>query len=184
MTNKEKKKKKTTPIIYILNNFEIDFATFIMIVITILLFLQVITRYVFRYALAWTEEASIILFVWVIYLGISACTKEGGHIRIDVLPNALKPKARKYLLLFTDLVFLAFCIYIIRPLITVMQAQGSSTSVMLGIPMKLAYGIIPFGMALTAIRTIQSFVRNFKQQTAEPAAGKLDSSDSSAVKER
>jgi C4-dicarboxylate transporter, DctQ subunit len=159
--------KNNSKLMHFLNNFEGYLATAIMIIMTILLFLQVVTRYIFGYAIVWTEEISIIFFVWVIYLGISSCTTEGGHIRIDVLPDALSPKKRRILLMITDLIVVAFCLYIIPPLISITLAQGSSTSVMLKIPMQVAYGIVPFGMALTAIRGIQSFIRALRNKPGQ-----------------
>ncbi|MFA6505340.1 MAG: TRAP transporter small permease [Treponemataceae bacterium] len=142
----------------LLNNFEIYLAAFMMLLMTALLFTQVVTRYLFGYAVVWTEELSIIMFVWVVYLGISSSTKEGGHLRIDILPNALPPKGKKIVLLITDLVVVVFCVAIIPFLIKIMNSQGNATSVMLKIPTKVAYASIPIGMALTAIRGIQSFI--------------------------
>lgn len=152
------RKGNAAALVKLLNNFEIYLAASMMFLMTALLFIQVVTRYLFGYAVVWTEELSIIMFVWVVYLGISSSTKEGGHLRIDILPNALPPKAKKALLLVTDLVVVVFCIAVIPFLIKIMNSQGSATSVMLKIPTKIAYASIPIGMALTAIRGIQSFV--------------------------
>jgi TRAP-type C4-dicarboxylate transport system permease small subunit len=94
---------------------------------------------------------------------------------VDSLLNVLKPRPRKRLLIIADFAFLAFCLYIIPPFIEVIKTQGNSMSVLLKIPMKAAYGIVPFGLGLTAIRTIQSIYRKLKEKPENLTLARKDS---------
>lgn len=55
-----------------LNNIELYLGTICFIIITIMLTLQVISRYILRSSFTWMEEFATIMFVWMIYFGVSA----------------------------------------------------------------------------------------------------------------
>lgn len=86
-----------------LKNFIVNIDQYIsavlFIIIMFLLFLQVVSRYVFHHSFTWTEELSIILFVWMTYLGVSSAVTYRKNLRIDALLNVLPFKAKKTLLI-------------------------------------------------------------------------------------
>ena len=53
-------------------------------VLALLMFLQVISRYVFNYSITWSEEFPRILLVWIVFFGlVTVPFKE--HLTIDLL---------------------------------------------------------------------------------------------------
>lgn len=62
-------------------------AMFALMVVVI--FAQVIMRYVFNNSLYWSEELGKFLFVWISWLGISLGEREGEHIKITMLTGRL-----------------------------------------------------------------------------------------------
>ena len=68
-------------------------------VMTVVVFIQVIMRYVVQDALAWSEELSRYLFVWLIYLGIPLGAKHMKHIKIEAPLSLFPRKARKYVVI-------------------------------------------------------------------------------------
>lgn len=150
---------KKARILYILNNFESYISMGLFIFMTIFLTVQVISRYCFGYSLAWAEELATILFVPMIYCSISAAVTSRKHITISALQDVMPFKVRKILLIISNLIFLAFCLYVQKPLIELIVGLGSSTSAILGIPKRLCYICIPLLFALTSVRIIQDTVR-------------------------
>ena len=71
-----------------LNEFEIYLGTIVFLVLTALLTIQVISRYVFNSAITWAEELAVIMFVWLIYLGVAGAVTNRKHLKIDALINA------------------------------------------------------------------------------------------------
>ncbi len=63
--------------------------------VTFFTFINVILRYVFEFTISAAEEASLMAFVWLSYLGIAAAFKVDEHIAIDIIIDMLPPKARK-----------------------------------------------------------------------------------------
>lgn len=51
--------------------------------------LSVIARYVFDAPLHWLEEVSGLLMIWIIMIGAVAAEREGQHLTIPLLPDAL-----------------------------------------------------------------------------------------------
>ena len=129
-------------------------------VMTVVVFIQVIMRYVVQDALAWSEELSRYLFVWLIYLGIPLGAKHMKHIKIEAPLSLFPRKARKYVVILGDIIFLAFCVIIAVTTYTLVLKQSASgqTSPAMGIPMWIVYLAPCVGFALTSIRQIQVLV--------------------------
>lgn len=96
-----------------LNEFEIYMGAVIFVIMTILLFVQVVTRYFFGHAVTWAEEISTIMFVWMIYLGVAAAVLRRKHLKIDAFVETLPFKYKKMLLILSNVIFLIFSLYII-----------------------------------------------------------------------
>ena len=57
--------------------------------LAVLLFTNVLLRYVFRNPFAWLEEGVVAVFVWLVFVGVSAAFRSHQHLRIDVLVRYL-----------------------------------------------------------------------------------------------
>jgi TRAP-type C4-dicarboxylate transport system permease small subunit len=60
-----------------------------MAMMTILVFLQVLFRYLFDTPLGWSEEIARFAFVWLSFLGAASLVRSDGHIRVSLLVDAL-----------------------------------------------------------------------------------------------
>lgn len=58
-------------------------------VMVVSLLLGVFYRYVLGDSLAWSDEVASLAFTWTIFLFASALVREGGHVRITLLVDAL-----------------------------------------------------------------------------------------------
>lgn len=68
-----------------LDRLEEGACVVLLAVMTGVAFLNVITRYVVRYSLAFTEEIVVSLFVWLTLLGASVAFREGLHLGFTYL---------------------------------------------------------------------------------------------------
>ena len=140
-----------------LNEFEVYIGAVLFAAMTVLLTLQVITRYLFNHSFTWTEELCTVFFIWLSYLGACGAVLKGKHLRIDGVLNSLHGKAKKALMIFTDLVTMGFCVYMIPPLMKIIAnfAKRHSATILLRMPKSLIYAVLPFCLALMTIRLIQ-----------------------------
>ncbi|MBC7282912.1 TRAP transporter small permease subunit [Hoeflea sp.] len=77
----------------------------------VIIMLQVIFRYVFNNALAWPDEASRFLMLWMTGLIAPSAYRWGGFVAIDMLKDLLPPRLGSLLgllLLFVSLVVLVY----------------------------------------------------------------------------
>lgn len=131
---------------------------------SLLLFAQVVMRYVFESSLSWSEELARFLYLWEVWLGIAYATKTGAHLRVDLIYDLVKGKAALVLRLFVNILWFAFGVWFAfigsQTMMTIM-GFGQCSSAM-RIPMWLVYLAIPVGSGLMAIRLIEQTVKLIK----------------------
>ena len=145
---------------------------------SVLLFANVVLRYVFLVPLNWAEELTLYLMVWIVFIGGSIAVRTRGHMAIDLLPLLLSPPNRKRLALLVGFAALAFFAtffwYSLQHTLRV-RSIDQLTPVMQG-PMWLTYLAMPVGSALMALRTLQSLARTLREVPGE-RAHKMDLND-------
>lgn len=80
----------------------------LLLVFTIVVFLQVLTRFVIKMPLPWTEEVARFLFIWMVFLGSAVGVRKVMHYRIVMLIDALPIKIKSILEVFVTLFILVF----------------------------------------------------------------------------
>lgn len=141
-------------------NLEASISMVLLAAMTIILFIQVIMRHVFRSSLVWSEEVARYIFVWLIYLAISYGAKQMRHIKIESALGMFPKFMRPYITLLGDLLFLAYAIFIINTGYDLVQRQIALRQITpaLGIPFSIIYAAPVVGFAFTAIRQVQVII--------------------------
>lgn len=79
------------------------------IVDLVVLFVNVVGRYVFLYSIPWAEEIGRYLMIIMIYLGISYSTHNNSHIRIDSVEKLYPAKAVPYIRILGNIIWVFYC---------------------------------------------------------------------------
>lgn len=150
----------------------------LMIGMVIILFIQVVSRFVFSNSLSWSEEISRYMFIWLIYLCLGVVALRGEHIVIDVLVLRMEPRLRRILhtvALGIALVLNIFLLVVAADIAHSIQQIGQ-TSAALGLPMWTVYAALPVGMLIAIVRTVQALVRLWRggPDAASESASALD----------
>ncbi|GHV33469.1 C4-dicarboxylate ABC transporter permease [Synergistales bacterium] len=90
------------------NNLEEYIGIVLLVVIIGIAFANVVTRYVARYSIAFTEELALYLFVWLTMLGASRAFREGTNMSVTLLYKKFPGGGRK-VLYFLSVLFSVFC---------------------------------------------------------------------------
>lgn len=124
----------------------------------VLVFMQVIMRYVFKNSLSWSEELARYLFLWQIWLGASYAAKEGRHLRIEMIKNLFQGRARLLFECFSASIWFGFCIFLAwkGTELTHMIFTRGQLSPAMQIPIAYAYASVPVGSAMMALRLLQN----------------------------
>ena len=132
-----------------------QFNTLLVSVVLLLMvgvvFLQTFCRFVIFQSLSWSEELSRYLFVVIIVLGMNLANSKYLFVRIEIIDNYLKGKAkmvmnvvRQLIMMFTNMIF----VYSAYKLIIV---GGYQTSPAMGMPMSILYALIFVGYILNVV---------------------------------
>ena len=149
---------------YVWEHLEEFFIIPLMFAMSIIIFIQVIMRYVFQNSLTWSEELARYMFVWLGYFSVSFTARRGKHIRIDAAINLYPKKIRPYIEILSEIIVLAFSIFIAITGVTVFQkiTWSGQISPAIGLPMQFVYAAPLVGFVLTAIRQIECIIKRIK----------------------
>ena len=88
--------------------FERTIAGIAMVTAVLATFMNVICRYCFNRPIYQAEEIATTAFVWLVFIGASACFKEGAHVGIDCLVNLLPGRVHGVVNVITDMMLIVF----------------------------------------------------------------------------
>ncbi|HEY8486999.1 MAG TPA: TRAP transporter small permease [Limnochordales bacterium] len=126
----------------------------IFFVMFVLVFANVVSRYVLRFSIPWAEEVSSYLLVWMAYLGGGLALRHGRHVAILALQQALPAalaRAVRWLLALAMLVFLAL---LARAGLRYSLLAWQQKTPMLRAPLGLAYLAVPVGALVFAVHLV------------------------------
>jgi TRAP-type C4-dicarboxylate transport system permease small subunit len=125
----------------------------------ILVFGNVVLRYLFNSGITWSEEMSRFLFVWLIFLGAIGALKDNEHLGVDMLIKRLSPLLKKIVFVLTN----GLVLYVLW---LVMDGSWKMTLINLdskapatGLPLGYVYGIGIFMSASMALLIVSNLYR-------------------------
>ena len=130
--------------------------------ITICMFAQVVSRYVFLSSLVWTEELSRYFFILLAFSGLSFGMRYSAHLRIDILDTVF-PILKKPFEYLSDLCFVIICFIMLLPAFAGVNSirLSGQVSPALEIPMWWVYLPFAVGIVLCLIRAVEKYVKKF-----------------------
>ena len=107
--------------------------------------LQVILRYIIAASLMWVEEVSVIIMLWLTWLGISLLWMTKSHIVVDLLTSRLPRQIQKTMASIIDIVvcIAAFTLFIISR--ETLQTSTGMELDTLAVDLTIKYYPIPIG---------------------------------------
>ena len=146
------------------SKFEELFACIALVIISLCVIFQVISRYVFNFGMTWTEELAGFAMPWAIYMGAALGVRERFHIRILVGVRSL-PMLTQYLIIFAgDFLWLAFNIFMIKYGIDYLKIMWEFPviSQTLSISNFWPETIVVIAYSLMLLRLVQIYVKWFR----------------------
>jgi TRAP-type C4-dicarboxylate transport system permease small subunit len=162
-----------------INKIADKFAKFIVSLsfgtMTLLIFMQVIFRYVFKESLSWSEELARYLFIWLTFIGASIATREKSHINVAMFVNNLKsPKMKKTFIVLANLLsmfFLGVLVYygfnIASQILKFKQVSASMPFLYVG----FVYFAVPIGSLIMFLNLIEINLAVLKDEDEEDEGG-------------
>lgn len=139
----------------------------LLVLMTCIMGIQIVSRYVFQNSLTWSEELVRYMFVWSVFLGIPFCIKHGLSIKVDQFRN-LFPIPLQKALMYIDkiIIFVLFLVMFIYSCLVVKASYLSGqTSPAMQIPMWIVQLSVCVSSLLSMIRSIQNFANLIRGKT-------------------
>ena len=121
-------------------------AAILLFTMALIAFINVLSRYLFHFSFAATEELTINLFVWLTVVGSGLAFERGGQMGMVTLYKIFPKKIKKLAILFSSglsaILFIIVDIYVIQAIydeMTLFHAKSGA----LGIPVWIYYIGVP-----------------------------------------
>jgi TRAP-type C4-dicarboxylate transport system permease small subunit len=151
----------------IADHFEEIVGALALAVMVTVTFINVLTRYVIIYPLAFTEEITVSMFVWIVLLGTSIAFRTNSHLAMtfiyDLMPRPLKK--------LSCCIANAMCVFFFALMVWLGSIQVmdeielSVVSEALGIPTVVYSAGVPVFSVLIIVRIIQAFAKTMREGT-------------------
>lgn len=150
----------------ILSKFEGFMLAIGVISMAVVTILSVITRFVFNDALTITDELNMIFIVIVTFAGLSYAARNGRHIRMSAIYDAMPTNMRKTLMIIistlTALFMFALAYYSYGYIVEVYESGRILPA--LGIPVFYIYLWVPIGFTVTGLQYTFTVIKNFREK--------------------
>jgi TRAP-type C4-dicarboxylate transport system permease small subunit len=123
-------------------------------VMALLVFGNVVGRYLLGTSLAWAEEVSRYLMIWCALLAAGLALREGAHIAVETLPDALPDRAATLLRALVALIVAAFLALLVWLGLEYSEFARMQRTPVLRMSMGFVYLAVPIGSALCLLHLL------------------------------
>ncbi len=114
-------------------------------------------RYLAHDSMAWADEVSIILFVWIVFWANALILRERDHIRFDLVYILLPPGGRRVLALLRALLLAGIFLWAFPPTLDYVLFLWREKTAVLGLRLDRVYLCFPLFVGAVAVRAATSF---------------------------
>ncbi|MFN3937710.1 MAG: TRAP transporter small permease [Gemmobacter sp.] len=133
-------------------------------VAAVLVFGQVILRFVFSAPVSWADAAAQMLIVWMVHLGVAVTMRTGALVSVDFLRRMLGPRPRLLLEVAIGAATLAFLGNLIWYGLEMAERAQVQRHAVLGISMAWGYAAVPVGAALSTVTMLARLLEGAARQ--------------------
>ena len=111
--------------------------------------IQITARFGFNKPLPWTDEAAVILYIWVILWAAASIVPEREHVVFDLVWNSVGVRTRQVMRIAGNLMVGGLCLVALPASWDYVHFMRRETSPVLGIPLMWVY--LPFVLLMAAL---------------------------------
>lgn len=141
---------------------------FLLGLIVLIMFAQVLFRYLLNNSLSWSEELIRFLFVWLTFLGGAIAIRDKSHIAVEFFVESLPEKYHRIIRIINTILIAAFTLAIIILGALWMFHARELRSSALGLPVYIVlYGALPVTSLLGLYYSIRQVWEEVKGSTTK-----------------
>jgi len=131
--------------------------------ISVLVFLEVLFRYVLDQPLDWSEEMSTFAFAWMCLLGASVGLRYDEHPRLDIFFSRFPESAQKIARIIINfaIIFMLVVLLVYGYKLTVMMKMQRTAA--LGYSVSFVYAVLPISALIMLVHIIVQTIALFRR---------------------
>jgi TRAP-type C4-dicarboxylate transport system permease small subunit len=134
-------------------------ASVIMLVTTIVvIFLAVLSRYVFRNPIPWTEEVGRFTFIWLVFLGISIAERRRSHFRITFFIMKAPINVQKRVWVFSEIIIFFALLLLLKEGLQFARMGSRAISAVMELRLDFIYVALPIAVFLTLVNRVRNVI--------------------------
>lgn len=123
-------------------------AALLVVIEVMLLFINVVARYVLHQPIVWGDELASLLFLWLVMLGSVVAMRRGEHMRLTSFISGLPASKRAFVDTFGSVIVIAFIVILLSPAWEYVSDEWIITTAALEIPNAFRVSAIAVGLTL------------------------------------
>ena len=134
--------------------------------LSIIVSLEVFSRYFFKISLLWSTDINRFLFIYLVFLGAVIGVRDQSHLNIDVLTKKFPKKLQKLLNIIINLIILVFLIILVTAGLIFVLSSITQVTPYLRISISYYYLAIPLSaivMIYFLFFHLKDQIKNFKK---------------------
>jgi TRAP-type transport system small permease protein len=132
------------------------------VVMSVVVFLQVLLRYLIDQPFGWTEEMGRITFLVFVMLGAVLAYRDNQHLGLDILENRLSGISLLFFIALKRALVILFAAIMIQQGFVLINSLFAQTPI-LGVPFSKLYLIFPFTMSLILVMAVIQFFGDLRR---------------------
>lgn len=130
---------------------------------TIIVNLNVLTRYFMKKPLFWGEEVATGLFVWTVFIGSAYAFRKKAHLGVDILVNAFPGKIKSVVKVVMDILVLLVLVMLTYVSSLYVINTWDKLSNTLRVPAWFVSIAVPIGFALSVLYSVYFLIGDLRQ---------------------
>ncbi len=148
-----------------------DVSSLVILYVTVVvIFVQVIARYILKVSLPWTEEFARFAFIWLIFLANATTERQKEHFRVSYFVEQAPRKVRYTFWFFGEVVIFVFFIWLLNDCLVYVKMGARQISTVLQLRMDYVYWAMPVAVVLTMLNRARNFVITLRERPENPFA--------------
>lgn len=141
-------------------------------VMVVMVFGNVVLRYLFNSGITVTDELSRLLFVWLTFLGAVVVLRQGGHLGFDLVTAALPKAGQRVCRVVSNLLILGCCVIFLWGAWAQTMLNMSNRAPVSGVPLGWTYAAAVVAGVGLALLTVADLIAALTGR--EPAERRMD----------
>ena len=138
-------------------------AAFCMFAVILLIFINVLCRYVFSFSISWSEEMTRYMFIGTLFFTLNIMVSQNAALRVVILDNFIHNQRSKHILnLITYVLTVVALLVFTLSGVMLVQAGLTSVSPSMHIPMWIIYAMMPLGYFLALIEVLRKIAAEIR----------------------